>query len=93
MTETLPPIVVQQSFNVPKAMLWDAITKRDQMIQWFFEDIPEFKAEVGFTTQFNVCGRTGLLSSLGDHRSHTVAENCLSHRLGVELWMCELIKL
>lgn len=49
-----PPIVVEQAFNVPKATLWRTITEHQRMIKWFFDNIPEFKAEVGFKTQFNV---------------------------------------
>ncbi len=48
------PIIVEQSFDVSKENLWMAITEHDQMVKWFFEDIPEFKPEAGFTTQFNV---------------------------------------
>ena len=54
MTETLEPIIVEQAFDVSKETLWKAITERDQMIKWFFDNIPDFKAEVGFETQFNV---------------------------------------
>ena len=46
------PIVVEQTFSVSKETLWKAITERDQMIQWFFGNIPDFKPEVGFKTQF-----------------------------------------
>jgi uncharacterized protein YndB with AHSA1/START domain len=34
--------------------VWSAITEIDQMRQWYFENIPSFKPEVGFETQFNV---------------------------------------
>ena len=34
--------------------MWNAITHIDHMRQWYFEQIPAFKPEVGFTTQFNV---------------------------------------
>jgi uncharacterized protein YndB with AHSA1/START domain len=54
MTDRSTPIVVEQTFPVSRAKLWNAITQHDQMIQWFFEDIPDFRPEVGFTTQFNV---------------------------------------
>jgi len=49
-----PPVVVAQLFNCSKESLWHAITRHDQMIQWFFENIPEFKPEVGFETGFDV---------------------------------------
>lgn len=54
MKTTDPPIIVQIQLNVPPKEIWKAITSKDQMIQWFFENIPDFKAEVGFTTRFNV---------------------------------------
>lgn len=48
------PIVVEQTFHVPVAVLWKAITDPDQMRQWFFGAMADFKPEVGFETQFNV---------------------------------------
>ncbi len=48
------PIIVEQHYDVSKAVLWGAISEREQMIQWFFQEIPDFKAESGFETQFNV---------------------------------------
>jgi uncharacterized protein YndB with AHSA1/START domain len=47
-------VVVEQVFGNSVTQVWQAITQLDQMKQWFFENIPEFKAEVGFKTQFNV---------------------------------------
>jgi uncharacterized protein YndB with AHSA1/START domain len=54
MSELLEPIVVEQTFDVSKETVWEAITQRERMIRWFFADIPDFKPEVGFCTQFNV---------------------------------------
>ncbi|MDX1479911.1 MAG: SRPBCC domain-containing protein [Saprospiraceae bacterium] len=47
-----PPIVVAQSFMVSVERVWDAITVPDQMTQWYFENMPDFKPEVGFQTSF-----------------------------------------
>lgn len=47
-------IIVKQSFSSSINDVWKAITEHDQMIQWFFDNIPDFKAEVGFYTEFNV---------------------------------------
>jgi uncharacterized protein YndB with AHSA1/START domain len=47
-------VVVKQIFEVPIETLWSGITEHDQMIQWFFENIPVFKPSVGFKTQFLV---------------------------------------
>lgn len=54
MKTTDPTIIVEQEFDVSIITLWDAITRVDQMTQWFFKDIPDFRAEVGFNTRFNV---------------------------------------
>jgi len=48
------PIVVEQEFQNPVEDVWKAIIDLGQMRQWFFENIPDFKPEVGFETQFKV---------------------------------------
>ena len=48
------PIVVEQTFNSSIESVWKAITDIGQMRQWYFNNIPAFKPEVGFETQFNV---------------------------------------
>lgn len=48
------PIIVEQEFNVPINVLWDAITQLDHMKEWFFDNIPAFEPEVGFQTSFTV---------------------------------------
>ena len=46
------PVIVEETFNVPAAKVWEAITDHSQMIQWYFDNIPNFKPEIGFETQF-----------------------------------------
>ncbi|MBT8304568.1 MAG: SRPBCC domain-containing protein [Bacteroidia bacterium] len=48
------PIIVEQKFNVPVDVVWKAITNVSEMRRWFFDNIPDFKPEVGFETSFNV---------------------------------------
>ena len=48
------PVIVEQLFKKPVNLVWKAITELDQMRLWYFDNIPYFKAEIGFTTQFNV---------------------------------------
>ena len=48
------PFVIEHTFNAPIAIVWSAITEKDQMKQWSFENLDSFKPEVGFETQFNV---------------------------------------
>lgn len=48
------PVVVEQIFNTSVDKLWNAITRHEEMKQWFFDNIKEFKAEAGFKTKFPV---------------------------------------
>jgi len=48
------PVVVEQTYHTSIDAVWTAITEIDQMRQWYFENIPSFKPEVGFKTRFNV---------------------------------------
>ena len=41
------PFVIERVYNAPIQLVWEAITNRDQMKQWYF-DLKEFKPEVGF---------------------------------------------
>ncbi len=45
-------IIVEQHFDLSTSELWEAITEHSKMIRWFFENIPEFRAEEGFKTEF-----------------------------------------
>lgn len=54
MQTTDEPIIIEQSFAVSKSKLWKAITHPDEMKQWFFEVMQDFKAEVGFETSFTL---------------------------------------
>lgn len=45
------PFVIERTFQAPVAKVWNAITNKDDMKQWYF-DLPEFKPEVGFEFQF-----------------------------------------
>lgn len=48
------PIIVEQELNTSVDKIWSALTDLSEMHQWFFDNIPEFKAEVGFTTKFDI---------------------------------------
>ncbi len=48
------PIIVEQTYNTSIESLWKALTEIDRMQQWYFNNIPSFKPEVGFMTQFTV---------------------------------------
>jgi len=47
-------VVFERTFNAPVEKVWKAITDIDQMRQWYFPQLEQFKPEVGFETQFNV---------------------------------------
>ena len=48
------PVVVEQEYAATSAQLWSAITDRDEMQHWYFEEIETFEPVVGFKTQFNI---------------------------------------
>jgi uncharacterized protein YndB with AHSA1/START domain len=48
------PIIIEQVFDSTVQKVWEAITDPHQMRQWFFEQMGSFKAEVGFSTEFDV---------------------------------------
>jgi len=48
----LQPLRVEQTFSVPVNQVWQAITNKDKMRNWYF-DLPDFKAEVGCQFQFS----------------------------------------
>jgi uncharacterized protein YndB with AHSA1/START domain len=45
------PFVIERTYNAPVEKVWQAITNRDQMEQWYFK-LKEFKPEVGFVFEF-----------------------------------------
>ena len=49
-----PPIVVEQTLDRSIETVWKAITNVTEMRQWFFENIPDFEAKLGFKTVFEV---------------------------------------
>jgi len=40
------PLVVERLLNAPIGKVWEAITDKDKMKEWYF-DMPEFRPEVG----------------------------------------------
>ena len=60
------PIVVEQRYSASLAGVWRAMTEKDQMRQWFFEQMTEFEPKVGFETQFTVhCEGTDFFCTSG----------------------------
>jgi uncharacterized protein YndB with AHSA1/START domain len=47
------PFAIERIFNAPPALLWKAITNKDDMKEWYF-DLAEFKPEPGFEFDFTV---------------------------------------
>lgn len=54
MKHTEAPVIVEQYFSLPKETVWEAITVHEQMIKWYFDNIPEFETKLGFKTEFVV---------------------------------------
>ena len=45
------PFVIEKLFNAPINKVWQAITDKDKMAQWYFK-LEDFKPEVGFIFEF-----------------------------------------
>jgi uncharacterized protein YndB with AHSA1/START domain len=45
------PVVIERTLNARVERVWQAITDKDKMKQWYF-DLAEFRPEVGFEFQF-----------------------------------------
>jgi uncharacterized protein YndB with AHSA1/START domain len=45
------PFVIERTYNAPADKVWQAITDKGKMKQWYF-DLEEFKPEVGFEFRF-----------------------------------------
>lgn len=54
MLKSDPPIIVEQSYPADVEKIWQALTELEHLKQWFFDCIPEFKAEPGFETNFEI---------------------------------------
>lgn len=54
MNDRHEPIIVEQYYDRPISEVWKAITEHQQMIQWFFKEIPAFTPEKGFRTSFDI---------------------------------------
>jgi len=52
--EDAAPVVIERIFNSPAENVWTAITDINQMKQWYFPQLGDFKPEKGFETRFNV---------------------------------------
>lgn len=51
------PIVVAETVSASMEATWKAITEVEQMVQWYFDNIPSFEPKIGFKTEFTVaCG-------------------------------------
>src|SRR5450631_619443 len=51
------PLVIEQLIDAPVTRVWDALTKNEQMKQWYFE-LPDFRAVPGFEFIF-IAGAKG----------------------------------
>ncbi len=54
MKTTEAPVIVTAQIKSPVSEVWKAITQLPLMTQWYFQNISEFSAHVGFETSFTV---------------------------------------
>jgi uncharacterized protein YndB with AHSA1/START domain len=45
------PVLIERVFNAPVQVVWQAITDKELMKQWYF-DLADFKPEIGFEFRF-----------------------------------------
>ena len=45
------PFTIERTFNAPSQKVWEAITDKDKMKEWYF-DLAEFEARPGFEFRF-----------------------------------------
>lgn len=45
------PFTIERTFNAPVEDVWQAITQKELMKEWYF-DLPDFRPEVGFKFEF-----------------------------------------
>ena len=50
------PLIIEQEFDAPIALVWRAITEKELMKKWYF-DVSDFKPEVGYKFQFEGGGK------------------------------------
>lgn len=55
-TATSTPLVIERVYHAPVERVWQAITDKEKMKQWYF-DIKEFKPEIGFEFEFEAEGK------------------------------------
>jgi len=48
------PIIIEADFKATIETVWKALTEIEQMQQWYFDQLVDFKAEVSFKTQFSL---------------------------------------
>jgi len=54
MTIKESPIILNFTYKQTLSEVWSALTNKEKMLGWYFDNIPEFKPEVGFETSFVV---------------------------------------
>lgn len=52
------PFVIERTYKAPVALVWKAISDKDEMKKWYF-DLDAFKPEPGFEFQFAGKGQQG----------------------------------
>ena len=45
------PFIIERTFNAPADKVWNAITKKEEMKEWYF-NLEEFSPETGFEFRF-----------------------------------------
>jgi uncharacterized protein YndB with AHSA1/START domain len=77
------PVIIEVTLNAPAERVWQAITEKDKMKQWYFE-VPEFKPEVGFKFKY---GTTSLV--LYSNNSWKREKSIKNHKARLNIITCD----
>ncbi|RDV15940.1 SRPBCC domain-containing protein [Pontibacter diazotrophicus] len=47
------PLIKEFNYNVPIEKVWQALTDKDKMKEWYFPQLKQFEPIVGFKFQFD----------------------------------------
>ena len=54
MSDQVPVVQVAEYIEASPSQVWECLTQPKHMKQWFFEQMPDFRAESGFQTRFRM---------------------------------------
>jgi uncharacterized protein YndB with AHSA1/START domain len=79
MKKSDPPIVVEDTLSATTEAVWNALTRLDEMRLWYFDNIDEFKPEVGSRSRFPVVSEDRTFTHLWEV-TEVIPKNRISYK-------------